>query len=594
MRKFIYGLLLLLFLASPAYCADRYFVAGGVDNDWSGTDNWSTSTGGAGGETVPTSSDAVYLDGNSPLCNIDATANCLSIDCTGYTNTLTIEAAQTLNVYGSLTFVAGMTFTHNDETVQFLGTGTVTTAGKEFGGVKFNLLTETVTLADNLTTTALLTWNANSTNVQTLTGQTINVQGDITFPGGSGAVIRGTTALKITGTAAQTFTGGGVSGRACNLPLEIDKASNTVTFTGTFFHGSSWTYTSGTVDTTTNTATITFQRDFGGFAGPFVVTNSTMTFYNVTMFLQSTTMTLVDDMTVNNLLQFANTTTNTQTLNGNTINIKKDLTFLNDQVINGTTVLEFNAASGTQILTGADETNPYARECKLPVTINTGGTLNLVGAHGFEGTWTYTTGTVNAGTSHIFFNPATVNCDGITFYDVSFHHSVGSSVLSSPLQVSNSVNILASATLNANGQQITCSGNWSCLGTLTANSNVVVFNKSSGTATIDGSAAFYDLTCQIAGLTLEFDNTGTQSVTNILTLEGSGVSDLILVSDSPTDAWGLTWTGATSSIKNVNVTDSDASDGYTIDASDGTNTEGINNTNWMFTKNVGRRIIMML
>jgi len=50
-----------------AYGADRYWV--GADDDWHDSNNWSTTSGGAGGAGVPTSSDDVYFDGNGyALC----------------------------------------------------------------------------------------------------------------------------------------------------------------------------------------------------------------------------------------------------------------------------------------------------------------------------------------------------------------------------------------------------------------------------------------------------------------------------------------------------------------------------------------------
>lgn len=46
---------------------DRYWV--GIDQNWHDDDNWSTSSGGAGGAGVPTASDDVYIDGNGyALC----------------------------------------------------------------------------------------------------------------------------------------------------------------------------------------------------------------------------------------------------------------------------------------------------------------------------------------------------------------------------------------------------------------------------------------------------------------------------------------------------------------------------------------------
>ena len=43
--------------------ANRYWIGG--SGDWTDTANWSTTSGGSGGASVPTASDDVYIDANS-------------------------------------------------------------------------------------------------------------------------------------------------------------------------------------------------------------------------------------------------------------------------------------------------------------------------------------------------------------------------------------------------------------------------------------------------------------------------------------------------------------------------------------------------
>ncbi len=66
--------------------ADRYWVGGA--GDWNNTAKWSTSSGGSGGASVPSSSDDVFINGSSGLSNtaiITFTVNnsCNNIDLTG-------------------------------------------------------------------------------------------------------------------------------------------------------------------------------------------------------------------------------------------------------------------------------------------------------------------------------------------------------------------------------------------------------------------------------------------------------------------------------------------------------------------------------
>jgi hypothetical protein len=88
----------------------RYWVTGGT-GDWSDTDNWSTSSGGSSGASVPTSSDDVFFDENSGAGT--ATVNTSAADCkdlgfAGFTGTFT--GTTDFDIYGSLTVVAGMTW----------------------------------------------------------------------------------------------------------------------------------------------------------------------------------------------------------------------------------------------------------------------------------------------------------------------------------------------------------------------------------------------------------------------------------------------------------------------------------------------------
>ena len=111
--------------------ADRYWV-GGTDS-WNATagTKWATTSGGAGGASVPNSNDNVFFDAASGAVTVTKTGTefCASCNFTGFTGTF--AGTGTLNLYGSLTAVAGMTWTHTG-TVFFGGSGaaTLTSGGK--------------------------------------------------------------------------------------------------------------------------------------------------------------------------------------------------------------------------------------------------------------------------------------------------------------------------------------------------------------------------------------------------------------------------------------------------------------------------------
>ena len=130
--------------------ADRYWILGTGTWDATNTVNWSDTSGGSGGFSVPTASDNVFFDANS---NVLATAFtvtmansprvCNDFTASGLDGTMTLAGASIgLTVSGSLTFQAtNFTRTYTGTTTfNATTTGkTVTTNGVAFGGaVTFN------------------------------------------------------------------------------------------------------------------------------------------------------------------------------------------------------------------------------------------------------------------------------------------------------------------------------------------------------------------------------------------------------------------------------------------------------------------------
>ena len=143
---------------------DRYWVGGGADSNWSTADNWASSTGGAGGASVPDYASRVSFDANSGsgLVNMDADFEILSIDCSGYTGSLA-DNDFTLTLHGDATFVSDMTLTATG-TLNMDDGGTLTTGGQTL----FNLTAtrDPLVLGDDLTVAGAinvhngdLTWN---------------------------------------------------------------------------------------------------------------------------------------------------------------------------------------------------------------------------------------------------------------------------------------------------------------------------------------------------------------------------------------------------------------------------------------------------
>jgi len=114
--------------------ANRYWV--GDTDTWNATagSKWAATSGGAGGETVPASTDNVYFDANSGAgtVTIGSTVSCNHLDFTG-SSIDTVSGTSPISIYGDLTVASGMTWGHTNF-IYFYGSSsdaTITTNGVE-------------------------------------------------------------------------------------------------------------------------------------------------------------------------------------------------------------------------------------------------------------------------------------------------------------------------------------------------------------------------------------------------------------------------------------------------------------------------------
>lgn len=223
---------------------DRFWVGGTASWDGVAGTKWATTSGGAGGASVPTTADDVFFTNLSTgTCTI-ATGNtgARSINCTGFAGTITGTAA--ITVAGSVTLVAAMTYTHTG-TMTFTGTGTLATAAKVFSGVTvdgagitltlngdLNIAGRTVTVTTGTFTTANFNVAAlalSSTNSNT---RTINL--------GSS-----TLTLSTVGTAINFGTSTNLTFNAGSSQINITGLSPTLSGGGQTFNNVSFTSTAG-------------------------------------------------------------------------------------------------------------------------------------------------------------------------------------------------------------------------------------------------------------------------------------------------------------------------------------------------------------
>ncbi len=207
--------------------ATRYWVGG--SGDWNNTARWSTTSGGAGGASIPTSADDVIINGSSgsPAINIAVEAGvpkqCLSLTTTGAT--CTISGSNFFDIFGNTTLSSSTTF-GSFSVIRFRGTGTITTNNASILDVRFTAVGATYTLGSNFPVTydillqeGTLTTSASNYSIScdqfivssgatiTLNGSTLNYKAN--FEVSTGATVNAGTSSIIGSAAAPAFAGGG-------------------------------------------------------------------------------------------------------------------------------------------------------------------------------------------------------------------------------------------------------------------------------------------------------------------------------------------------------------------------------------------------
>jgi hypothetical protein len=220
--------------------ADRYWVGGTASWDGTAGTKWATTSGGTGGETVPTTADDVFFDAGSTGTVTISTGNtgAKSINCTGFTGTFAGTA--NITIAGSLTLAAGMGYTYTGD-YTFTGTGTLITAGKTVRGITVNPgVGNTITLGDAFssgsTLNAISVANGafDTANYAVSTGRLIASSGNATVNLGSSTVtLNGTTTLIIT--SSSTFNAG-----TSQINITVNTATS-LTFGGKTYYNVSFT-----------------------------------------------------------------------------------------------------------------------------------------------------------------------------------------------------------------------------------------------------------------------------------------------------------------------------------------------------------------
>lgn len=218
MKKILFFLFLLI-LASPAFAADRYWVGGTGNWDSSTTANWSTTSGGASGASVPGSGDNAILDQAGSVVTI--TVSTTVTDVTWSNGTLKTDGA---GDNSGLTH-NWSSFVSSSSNVRTLNLGNSTI------NLTYSAGTKTVW---NMTSSANVTVNAGTSSINingTSTGGTY-----LTFTSGNktyySLTANGPSEIVVSGTFTNLTRNGGADTSGRNTS-QLNLATTT-TVTGTF------------------------------------------------------------------------------------------------------------------------------------------------------------------------------------------------------------------------------------------------------------------------------------------------------------------------------------------------------------------------
>jgi hypothetical protein len=302
----------------------RYWL-GTADTLWSNTANWSDTSGGSGGFSVPTASDDVIFDGggNNP-CEINASERvCKSytVDA-GYTNTIT--HTQRLTVSGNITWHSGFSFA-GSELLIITGDSTITSGGKAYiANVRFAANSTKTFVGDFIINGVFITTTGTGTS-QTLnktTNERIICNGGISV----GNIVGGT--LDFIELRGGTWS----VNNALVLPFLIEPSYNDVTISGIVtVSNSQFNYVASTYSLITTGSTVIIRGTCAiNFPHPL----------NNISFGGNTTKTLFSDFEGDGLIAFLTGTGNNTTLNSNS----NEILICNNGLQNG------DGSSGTTLI----------------------------------------------------------------------------------------------------------------------------------------------------------------------------------------------------------------------------------------------------
>ena len=393
--------------------AARFWVTGGTGN-WNDTSNWSATTGGASGASVPGSADTAAFDASSGAgtATLDISPDIQTLTCTGFTgalafgtNTISLNSTGTIFTGATTMTVTGtpqIICTNSSATARTITPGAVT----EANSISFRITAGTGNFT--VSTSAGIrnidfTDGVNPTGFAgTLTAQAITIYGDL--KASTGMVVTASSLILTFGATSGTrtidtagvtfdrpFTFNGVGGTWQLQAALTSGATRTCTLTNGTLDLVSYTLTTGIFSSSnSNVRTLAFGT------GKIVVTGSA-----ATIFTTGTATNLT--VTGTRLVQaITNATTGTRTIGFST----------SGGTESNTIDFEVTAGSDTLTLTG---TGGAARGVNLT---GFAGVINIPSTKTIYGSWDSGSATSFTGTSVITFastSSQTIRLGGLTW-----------------------------------------------------------------------------------------------------------------------------------------------------------------------------------
>ena len=450
--------------------ANRYWVGGTAAWDGTAGTKWALTSGGTGGQAVPTSDDDVYFDVNSGINTVTVSnVPCGSLTCTGFAGSF--SGSGQISVHGSLILASTMTSSGSVWYLMWATTGSWTINS---GGLTVQALNisrgASYTLSSNLTLSSDLTFSQGTLNTANFNISAFRL------------VRSGTSATTISlGSSTITLTS--------STPLALNP-------TGLTFNAGTSTFNC------TSTSALTFA-------------GVNLTFYNVNFTGGGTSNITVNDVNTFNNLSVTATTAGTRTLN-----------FAANQTINGTLSVS-GTTSANRIQFGSDTAGTQRTISLATIGTLTNTNWKDIALTGAASPWTAPVGVFDLGnnsgitfdTTTLYWVGGTGNWTDGTKWSTS---SGGSAVNAIPGPTNNVIfnsasNATAYTITAANGycKDLTVGAPASGKVTFTPGGNVYIYGSvdmSAGSAAINNiSGGTFNYMATTTGKTINFADLGPAS-----------------------------------------------------------------------------------